>query len=167
MNATSFPHGSFVFTCVHPFLRPTSWRDIDVRLKIRFPKIKWFTMVYSHPLDIDNLGLFSIEIQRFFPNYNPMIHPSQNWNLLWHSKIVKCFLHQPSVSGYHSTPSQPSSALQAAWHVSSDSTSGTGSAITSRFWKSCRRDMPRPCVWPIPFMGKSIEKGDGIKFVDN
>ena len=24
-----------------------------------------------------------------------------------------------------------------------------------------------PCVWPIPFMGKSIEKGDGIKFVDN
>ena len=73
MKATSFPHGSFVFTCVHPFLRPTSWRDIGVCLKIRFPKIKWFTMVYSHPLDIDNLALFSsIEIQRFFSSYNPM-----------------------------------------------------------------------------------------------
>jgi hypothetical protein len=160
MKATSFPHGSFVFTCVHPFLRPTSWRDIGVRLKIRFPKIKWFTMVYSHPLDIDNLGLFSsIEIQRFFSNYNSMIHPSQNCNLLWHSKIVKCFLHRPCVSGYHSTPSQPSSALQAAWHASSDSTaSGTGSAITSRFRKSCRRDARTLCL-AHPFYGEVYWEG--------
>ena len=138
-------------------------------------KVSKNKMVYYglfSPLDIDNLGLFSsIEIQRFFfPIIIQWFIPAKTAIFSGIQKLSSVFftglvcLDTTRLLHSHHPPCRLLGMLQVIRRrpgPDRPSRHDSGNPVAETLV---------PCVWPIPFMGKSIEKGDGIKrikFVDN